>query len=124
MGHEPFKLAAVLAQDLPLSPFSQLYLWARHHQRCLRGSLTRLYTGSDEFGESVRLVPGALTEPNNLGDTVTLHFPTFTETAEMAGFSCVLGGYHIQADNVAGLQLGRDVAREVFTFYERHVGSE
>ena len=82
----------------------------------------KLWTGSDEFGEEVRLVAGALTEPYNLGDTVTLQFPTFTETAEMAGFSRVLGGYHIQADNVAGLELGRNVAHEVWKFYQKHIG--
>ncbi len=82
----------------------------------------RLYTGSDEFGEKVELIPGALTEPDNLGEKVVLEFPTFTETANMAGFSRVLGGYHIQADNVAGLQLGRDVAHEVWKFYLAHIG--
>jgi hypothetical protein len=86
------------------------------------GEALRLFTGDDHFGMSVKLVPGALTEPDNLGDTVTLHFPTFTETADMAGISRVLGGYHIQADNVAGLQLGRDVAGEVWKFYRRHLG--
>lgn len=84
----------------------------------------KLWTGSDEFGSQVTLVAGAMTEPDQLGDTVTLHFPTFTETAEMAGISRVLGGYHIQADNVAGLQLGRDVAHEVWGFYLKHVGEE
>lgn len=82
----------------------------------------RLFTGSDEFGESVELIPGSMTEPNNLGEKVTLQFPTFTETAEMAGQSRVLGGYHIQADNVAGLKLGRDVAAEAFRFYKKHLG--
>jgi hypothetical protein len=82
----------------------------------------KLWTGSDEFGEEVDLVAGAMTEPDNLGDTVTLKFPTFTETAEMAGISRVLGGYHIQADNVAGLELGRDVAKEIWKFYKKHVG--
>jgi hypothetical protein len=86
------------------------------------GEGLKLWTGSDEFGEEVRLVPGALTEPDNLGDTVTIKFPTFTETAEMAGISRVMGGYHIQADNVAGLKLGRDVAHEVWKFYKKHIG--
>lgn len=86
------------------------------------GEALKLWTGSDEFGEEVELVAGAMTEPDNLGDTVTLKFPTFTETANMAGISRVLGGYHIQADNVAGLQLGRDVAHEVWKFYKEHVG--
>lgn len=84
----------------------------------------KLWTGSDEFGEEVQLVAGAMTEPYNLGDTVTLKFPTFTETAEMAGISRVYGGYHIQADNVAGLQLGRDVAHEAWKFYNKHIGNE
>ncbi len=84
----------------------------------------KLWTGSDEFGEEVQLVAGAMTEPDKLGDTVTLKFPTFTETAEMAGISRVLGGYHIQADNIAGLELGRNVAREAWIFYKKHVGEE
>ena len=40
-----------------------------------------------------------------------LKLPTFTATAEMAGISRVLGGYHIQADNIEGLALGRKVAQ-------------
>ena len=50
--------------------------------------------------------------------------PPFTETAEMAGISRVLGGYHIQSENIAGLELGRDVAREAWTFYKKHIGEE
>ena len=41
---------------------------------------------------------------------VILLLPTFTATAEMAGISRVMGGYHIQADNVEGLKLGRAIA--------------
>ncbi|WP_422350914.1 vanadium-dependent haloperoxidase [Flagellimonas sp.] len=84
----------------------------------------KLWTGSDEFGSEVELVAGAMTEPDNLGDTVTLKFPTFTKTAEMAGISRVLGGYHIQSDNIAGLELGRDVAHEAWKFYNKHIGEE
>lgn len=83
----------------------------------------RLYTGSDKFGEEVRLVPGLMTEPDNAGDTVTISFPTFSETAEMAGLSRVLGGYHIQADNVEGLRLGRNVAGIVWKKYLKHLGN-
>lgn len=86
------------------------------------GEALKMWTGSDTFGSKVELVAGALTEPDHLGDTVTIEFPTFTETAEMAGFSRVLGGYHIQADNVAGLELGRNVAHEVWKFYKKHLG--
>ena len=86
------------------------------------GEALKLWTASDEFGEEVTLVAGAMTETDHLGDTVVLKFPTFTETAEMAGYSRVLGGYHIQADNVAGLELGRKVAREAWKFYKIHSG--
>lgn len=82
----------------------------------------KLWTGSDTFGSSSELTAGAMTEPGYIGETVTLEFPTFTETAEMAGISRVMGGYHIQADNVAGLELGRNVAHEVWKFYLKQVG--
>ena len=84
----------------------------------------KLWTGNDTFGSNAVLVAGALTEPNNLGQTITLEFPTFTETAEMAGFSRVLGGYHIQSDNIAGLKLGRQVAREAWDFYQKHLNEK
>jgi hypothetical protein len=84
----------------------------------------KLWTGSDHFGEQVSWVPGSMTDQSFLGDTVVLEFPTFTETAEMAGFSRVLGGYHIQADNIEGLTLGRNVAREVWDFYKQHIGED
>jgi hypothetical protein len=83
----------------------------------------RLYKGNDHFGEEVKRTPGALTEPENAGAPVVLKFPTFTETANMAGISRVLGGYHIQADNVEGLKLGRNVAAVVWKKYLGHISS-
>ena len=81
----------------------------------------KLFTGDDHFGIEVKLVPGELTEPGFTGDTIVLSFPTFTETAEKAGSSRVLGGYHIQADNIEGLALGRKVGDEVYRWYLKHV---
>ncbi|GAB5555613.1 MAG: vanadium-dependent haloperoxidase [Saprospiraceae bacterium] len=86
------------------------------------GEALKLWTGSDTFGERDTLIAGAMTEPGYQGDTIVLEFPTFTEAANMAGISRVLGGYHIQADNVAGLELGRNVAKEAWTFYQKHLG--
>jgi hypothetical protein len=77
----------------------------------------RLFTGSDNFGEEVKRIPGELTEPNKKGPEVTLKFTTFTETANMAGISRVLGGYHIQCENIEGLKLGRSVAAVVWKKY-------
>ena len=90
--------------------------------------MLELFTGSDRFGETERRTAGALTEPGflcrvmqmqhgkmSLDDKLTcdvaLKLPTFTATAEMAGLSRVMGGYHIQSDNVEGLKLGRAVAQ-------------
>ena len=98
-----------------------------------------LYTGSDRFGETERRTAGMLTEPGfacnliqmkdgkladdrSLTCDVALKLPTFSATAEMAGISRVMGGYHIQADNVAGLELGRKVAehdwREIQAYFD------
>lgn len=84
----------------------------------------KLWTGNDAFGAEVKWVPGSLTEPDRLGDTVVLRSPIFTQTGEMAGQSRVLKGYHIQVDNVEGLALGRAVAREAWRFDLRHLGEE
>ena len=83
--------------------------------------ILRLYTGSDRFGEEVKRVPGAMTEPNRLGDTVILKFPTFSNTADQAGMSRVFGGYHIQVDNVEGLKLGRRIGNEVWQRYNKRL---
>jgi hypothetical protein len=82
--------------------------------------ILRLYTGSDSFGIAVKRIPGAMTEPDRTGAEVTLRFPTFTATAEMAGMSRVLGGYHIQCENVEGLKLGRNVAAAIWKKYLYH----
>jgi len=57
--------------------------------------------------------PGEITEPDALGEDVTLWLPTITGAAEMAGISRIMGGYHIQADNVEGLAMGRSVGQVV-----------
>ena len=42
----------------------------------------------------------------------------------MAGISRVMGGYHIQADNIEGLTLGKNVALEDWKFYNTHIGNK
>ena len=101
---------------------------------CVSGCCAKtleLFTGSDTFGVREQRKAGELTEPGvkcelmqmvdgkavldpKLTCDVALQLPTFSATAEMAGLSRVLGGYHIQADNVEGLKLGRRVAEFVW----------
>jgi hypothetical protein len=71
--------------------------------------LLELFTGSDRFGAVEKRPCCALTE-STPGEEVTLELPTFSATAELAGISRVMGGYHIQSDNLEGLKLGRLVA--------------
>ncbi len=99
--------------------------------------MLELFTGSDRYEAVERRKAGGLTEPGlpppqiqarngqpatGLAVTtdVDLAMPTFTSAAEMAGISRVLGGYHIQADNVAGLALGRTVAKETWATYQAY----
>ncbi len=72
--------------------------------------MLELFTGSDDFGFVERRRPGILTDDACENCEVELPLPTFTATAKMAGISRIMGGYHIQADNVEGLELGRKVA--------------
>ena len=91
---------------------------------CVSGACSevlRLFKGNDEFGLKVKHLPGYLTEPGVTPDSVVLDFPTFSSAADQAGYSRVLGGYHIQADNVEGLKLGRSVGNFVFEKYKLHL---
>jgi hypothetical protein len=103
--------------------------------------ILKLFTGSDECGFVEQRNAGELTEQGFscrqmqqldgrplveiLGDQhatcdVMLPLPTFSEAAEMAGISRVMGGYHIQSDNVAGLKLGRDVAQYIWPEIQKY----
>jgi PAP2 superfamily len=84
--------------------------------------ILKLFTSNDHFGIEVKRTPGLLTEPEHAGAEVVLKLPTFTETANMAGISRVLGGYHIQCENVEGLKLGRNVAAAVWKKYLYYTG--
>jgi hypothetical protein len=86
--------------------------------------ILKLFTGNDHFGIEVKRRPGEFTDPENIGAEVTLQFPTFTETANMAGMSRVLGGYHIQCENQEGLKLGRNIANAVWKKYLFYVGGK
>ena len=79
----------------------------------------RRFTGSDAFGYTVDLLAGSLTEPGH-EVPVTLSFATFTETAEAAGVSRLYGGYHIAADNVEGLVMGRRVSEFLWPVITAH----
>jgi hypothetical protein len=102
--------------------------------------MLELFTGSDRYGAYYKHIAGQWTEPdakvsamqsvdgrappaaNALPESkeVVLTMPTFTATAEMAGMSRVMGGYHIQTDNIEGLKLGRSVAQFSWPKYKAY----
>jgi hypothetical protein len=76
-----------------------------------------MWTGSDRFGDSVVLGSGSSKiEPGiTPAHSVTLKWETFTAAADEAGLSRRYGGIHFRAADLAGRQLGRLVAAEVWT---------
>jgi hypothetical protein len=101
------------------------------------GRMLALFTGSDRFGAYHHHTAGMYTEPDASvsemqamngrpavglpeDKRVTLALPTFSGTADMAGISRVMGGYHIQTDNVEGLRLGRRIAELEWPRYEAY----
>jgi hypothetical protein len=68
----------------------------------------------------MQMVNGRPLHDKKLSCDVALQLPTFTATAEMAGISRVMGGYHIQADNIEGLKLGRNVANYIWPKMQAH----
>jgi hypothetical protein len=82
-------------------------------------TIIKLYSGSDLYGFVAARVPGALTgEPQ--GGCVYLELPTWTSVAELAGISRVMGGYHIQCDNVDALAHGRKVANFEWPIFQSY----
>jgi hypothetical protein len=78
-------------------------------------------TGEGDFAPGVVLsTDGRAPENAPATNEIALECPTFWSTAEMAGLSRVMGGYHIQADNVAGLDLGKAIANDTWPKYRAH----
>jgi hypothetical protein len=99
--------------------------------------MLELFTGSDRYGvvairkagelteagcavPQMQAVEGVPAEDVPTTNDVWLKLDTFTATAELAGISRVMGGYHIQADNVAGLDLGRTIAKHTWPKYQAY----
>ncbi len=96
------------------------------------------FSGSDRFECIERRRAGIMTEENcDSGrmqavngvlpqlapgqEMIELKLPTFTATADLAGISRVMGGYHIQADNIDALKLGRQVTEFCWPRYQAYI---
>ncbi|MBV9937248.1 MAG: phosphatase PAP2 family protein [Acidobacteriaceae bacterium] len=75
-----------------------------------------LFTGSDQFGDSVTLPAGSSNiEPGiTPANPVTLYWNTFTDAANQAGISRRYGGIHFKAGDYAGRAVGRIVGYQAW----------
>ena len=73
------------------------------------------FTGSDEFGGSVKFAPGSTNfEPGVPLDETTLSWSTFTEASQEAGISRLYGGIHFSEGNLNGQTIGRQVGADAY----------
>jgi hypothetical protein len=78
----------------------------------------KLFTGSDNFGDSVTIKAGSdygYDEPKVPTTDITLTWSTFTQAAKEAGDSRIYCGMHFADGNVHGVDQGRKVAAQVFS---------
>jgi hypothetical protein len=78
--------------------------------------ILRLFTRSDEFGDSVTLAAGSSNiEPGiTPASPVILRWRTFSAAADQAGISRRFGGIHFAAADLAGRRIGTIVARQAW----------
>lgn len=62
-----------------------------------------------EFNSTSDAHNGPEQRPLDVSQTVTRHFDSFQQAAEEAGLSRIYGGIHFRFDNLAGLELGRQI---------------
>ncbi len=77
----------------------------------------KLFTGSDNFGQSVTIKPGSgygYDEPNVPTSDVTLSWKTFTAAADEAGVSRIYCGMHFPQGNRDGLDMGHKVGTQAY----------
>jgi hypothetical protein len=77
----------------------------------------KLWTGSDRFGDSATLAAGSSKiEPGHTpSKPVVLEWETFSDAAMEAGMSGLYGGIHFRNADVAGRQLGSQVAAQAWS---------
>lgn len=94
-----------------------------------------LFTGSDELNvieertagdltepgftcSQIQMIDGKMTVDQHATCATVLKMPTFSETAEMAALSRLMGGYHIRTDNEVGVKVGRQVAEHLWPKFD------
>lgn len=79
-------------------------------------AILRLFTGSNYFGLEATIAAGSSKVEPGLtpSSDITLEWQGFSDAAEQAGYSRLLGGIHFSNANEEGLKLGNKLARIVW----------
>jgi hypothetical protein len=86
----------------------------------------RLFTGSDDFGDSVTIPSGSSeVEPGKAPQMdVTLSWPTFSAAADEAGISRRYGGIHFEDGDIEGRVMGRKVGMTAWDRANEYITGE
>ena len=97
-------------------PFSE-YVSGHSTFSAASAEILKLFTGSDFFGQSVRLPAGSsVIEPGKTPEkAIVLSWPTFLSAANEAGLSRRLGGIHFRQADFNARRLGREIGNRVWT---------
>ncbi len=100
----------------PTPPFPE-YISGHSTFSAAGAEILKLFTGSDNFGDSVTFPAGSSnTEPGlTPRQAVTLSWATFTEAADQAGISRRYGGIHFELADLVGRKTGRLVADQAWS---------
>jgi hypothetical protein len=105
----------------PTPPFAE-YASGHSNFSAAGAEILRLFTGSDRFGASVTVPPGASrVEPGiTPHEAVTLRWATFSDAAAQAGISRRYGGIHFEQGDLDGRATGRRCADAAWALAQRY----
>ncbi|MBC7924369.1 MAG: phosphoesterase [Bryobacteraceae bacterium] len=83
------------------------------------------FTGSDKFVKKIVFEPGSSRMDPKVSPRVatTLHWASFSEAADQAGFSRRVGGIHFEEGDMRGRTLGRIVGVTAWQKYQEYLGT-
>jgi hypothetical protein len=110
------------APTFPTPPFPE-YSSGHSTFSAAGAEILRLFTKSDDFGASVTFPAGSSKFESGAvpAADLTLHWATFSEAANQAGFSRRYGGIHFEQGDQDARSAGRRVARQAWAKAQRYI---
>jgi hypothetical protein len=113
----------------PTPPFPE-YISGHSTFSAAGATILALWTGSEQFGDSVTFAPGTSTVEPGITPTsaVTLRWTTFHDAADQAGISRRYGGIHFRTADLVGRATGNMAAINAWakslTYFDGRMGRE